>query len=205
MSTDTARTARRALLVIDVQESFRRRPLWAAVSTPDIADRAARLVAAARAAGDLVVWILHAEPGSGTPFDPDSGHVRLLDGLEPLDGEPVMSKTSRNSFTTTNLQQRLTAEGIRELVICGIQTEQCCETTARLAADYGFEVTFVTDATATFPIPHRDADPGRTVAEILADPATLTTDEIITRTEYALAGRFATIAALDDLAPVTAG
>lgn len=191
----------RALLVIDVQESFRRLPRWEAVSAPDIAGRAARLAAAARAAGDLVVWILHAEPGTGGAFDPDLGHVRLMDGLDPRPGEPVLTKTSRNAFTTTALQQLLTARGVGEVTVCGIQTEQCCETTARLAADLGYRVTFVTDATATFPIPHRDATPGRSVAEILADPATLPADQVIARTEYALAGRFATIAALDDLAP----
>ncbi|WP_026401749.1 cysteine hydrolase family protein [Actinomadura rifamycini] len=194
----------RALLVIDVQESFRRRPNWRAVSAPDIADRAARLVDAARAAGDTVVWVLHTEPGSGTPFDPALGHVRLMDGLEPAPGEPVVTKTSRNAFTTTGLQRLLTARGVREVVICGIQTEQCCETTARLAADLGYGVVFVTDATATFPIEHRDAPPGRDLDRILADPATLPTDQIIARTEYALAGRFAAIAALDDLAPASA-
>ncbi|WP_396450962.1 cysteine hydrolase family protein [Actinomadura sp.] len=194
----------RALLVIDVQESFRRRPNWAAVSAPDIAGRAARLVAAARAAGDLVVWVLHAEPGTGGPFDPDLGHVRLMDGLAPGVGEPVLTKTSRNAFTTTGLAQLLTSRGIGEVVVCGIQTEQCCETTARLAADLGYRVTFVTDATATFPIEHRDAPPGRPLQEILADPATLPADQVIARTEYALAGRFATIASLDDLAPAQA-
>ena len=56
-------------------------------------------------------------------------------------------------------------------------------------------------ATATTPIPHRDFPAGRTVAEILADPRTLHSADIITRTEYALAGRFATIAAVADLAP----
>ncbi|NKZ08872.1 cysteine hydrolase family protein [Actinomadura latina] len=193
----------RALLVIDVQESFRRRPLWDAVSAPDIASRAARLTAAARAAGDLVVWILHAEPGTGGVFDPDLGHVRLMDGLAPGPGEPVLTKTSRNAFTTTGLQQLLTARGIGEVVVCGIQTEQCCETTARLAAELGYRVTFVTDATATFPIEHRDAPSGRPLAEILADPATLPVDQVIARTEYALAGRFAAIAGLDDLAPRT--
>lgn len=192
---------KRALLVIDVQESFRRRPNWPAVSAPDIAGRAARLVAAARAAGDLVVWVLHAEPGSGGPFDPALGHVRLMDGLDPAAGEPVLTKTSRNAFTTTELQRLLTERGVGEVVVCGVQTEQCCETTARLAADLGYRVVFVTDATATFPIPHRDAPPGRPLEEVLADPATLPVDQVIARTEYALAGRFAAIASLDDLAP----
>jgi isochorismate hydrolase len=146
-----------------------------------------------------VVWVLHAEPGSGGVFDPASGHVRLQDGLKEADGEPVVTKTSINAFTTTNLQQLLTRHAVGSLTICGIQTEQCCETTTRLAADLGFDVTFVTDATATFPIPHRDAPRGRPVAEILADPRTLSTDDVVARTEYALAGRFATIRSVAEL------
>ena len=112
-------------------------------------------------------------------------------------GEPLLHKTSHNAFTTTNLQQLLTERGIRELTVCGIRTEQCVETTTRVAADLGYEVTFVTDATATNPIPHRDAPADRSVAELLADPRTLAAEEIIRRTEYALAGRFATIATVD--------
>jgi nicotinamidase-related amidase len=196
----------RALIVIDVQESFRQRPLWQAVSNPGIVGQVNRLVDAARVRGDLVVWVLHAAPGTGTPFDPASGHVRLMDGLVPRAGEPVLTKTSVNAFTTTNLQQLLTLRGIRELVVCGIQTEQCCETTTRLASDLGFEVTFVTDATATFPIPHRDAPADRTVAELLTDPLTRSVEDIVAGTEYSLAGRFATIRTVDEVtAPVTTG
>ncbi len=189
----------RALIVIDVQQSFRERPNWAAVSDPAIVKQVDRLVTAAREAGDLVVWVLHAEPGSNTVFDPALGHVRLMYGLTPRAGEPVITKTSINAFTTTNLQQVLTTNGVRELMICGIQTEQCCETTARLASDLGYDVTFVIDATATFPIPHRDAPVDRELDEILADPRTLSVDDIISRTEYALAGRFATIRTVDEV------
>ena len=188
-----------ALIVIDVQESFRQQPQWAASSNPAVAARGAELVAAARERGELVVWVLHAEPGTGGPFDPARGLVRLMDGLTPLDGEPVITKTSHNAFTTTNLAQLLTSQGIGELVICGIRTEQCCETTARVAADLGYRVTFVTEATATSPIEHRDAPPGRGLAEILADPRTLPAADVLARTEYALAGRFATIATVADL------
>jgi nicotinamidase-related amidase len=189
----------RALVVIDVQESFRQRPLWEAVSNPSIVEQVNRLVDAARARGDLVVWVLHSEPGTGAAFDPACGHVRLIDGLHPREGEPVITKTSINAFTTTNLQQLLTTRSIRDLVLCGIRTEQCCETTARVASDLGYQVTFVTDATATCPIPHRDAPADRTVAEILADPLTLSAADVVTRTEYALAGRFATIRTVAEL------
>ncbi|MFC7479352.1 isochorismatase family protein [Luedemannella flava] len=111
----------------------------------------------------------------------------------------MLTKTAHNAFTTTGLQRLPTAAGVGELVVCGLRTEQCVETTARVAYDLGYTVTFVTDATATNPIEHRDAPAGRPVAEILADPRTLHVDDIIARTEYALAGRFATIATVDEI------
>ena len=191
---------RSALLIIDIQESFRQRPSWAEVSNPDIAATVAPLIAHARERGDLVVWVLHTEPGTGNVFDPRAGHdhVRYLDGLAPRPGEPELVKTSANAFTTTGLQQLLTAEGIRHLIVTGIQTEQCCETTTRVAGDLGFDVTFVTEATATFPIAHRD-ERDRPYDEILASPRTLATADVIARTEYALAGRFATIATVKEV------
>ncbi|MFJ4952741.1 cysteine hydrolase family protein [Streptomyces sp. NPDC088760] len=129
---------KRALIAIDVQESFRARPLWERIANPDIAEPVNRLVRLARDNGDLVVWVLHTEPGSGDVFDPALGHVRLLDELEqPLSGEPVLHKTSHNAFTTTDLQRRLTEAGVGELWVCGIRTEQCVETTARLGSDLG--------------------------------------------------------------------
>jgi nicotinamidase-related amidase len=188
-----------ALIVIDVQESFRAGPPWETVSEPKIAHQVDRLVRLARQAGQLVVWVLHSEPGTGGVFDPALGHVRLMDELRRLDSEPLIHKTSHNAFTTTNLQQLLTERGVRELTVCGIRTEQCVETTARVASDLGYQVTFVIDATATNPIAHRDAPADQSVADLLADPRTLSSAEIIKRTEYALAGRFATIATLDEL------
>ncbi|GGS30265.1 MULTISPECIES: cysteine hydrolase family protein [Actinokineospora] len=176
-----------ALIVIDVQESFRVRESWADISDPDIATPVGTLVDHARARGDLVVWVLHSEPGTGGAFDPVNGHVRLIDGLVPAAGEPTLTKTAHNAFTTTDLQRMLTVRGVRGLRVCGIRTEQCCETTARVASDLGYDVTFVTDATATSPITHWRTG------------AVLSTPEIIERTEYALAGRFATVATVAEV------
>jgi nicotinamidase-related amidase len=203
----------RALIVIDVQESFRSRPGWSLNSNPDIVEDVNRLVEHARACGDLVVWVLHCEPGSGGPFDPASGLVRYQDGLaRPLPGEPELRKTSHNAFTTTNLQQILTERGVREVAVCGIRTEQCCETTARLASDLGYRVTFVIDATATEPIPHRSLleslgeGENPTARQILDHPRTLPVEAVLERVDYALAGRFARIATVDEVvgpAPLT--
>lgn len=166
----------RALIVVDVQESFRAREMGKRIANPRIAEPVSRLVRLARAHGDLVVWVLHSEPGSGGVFDPAQGHVRLLEELtQPVSGEPVLHKTSHNAFTTTDLEQLLADAGVSELMICGIRTEQCVETTARLGSDLGYRVVFVTDATTTSPI------------------GDLSADEIIERTEAVLRGRFARI------------
>ena len=76
---------------------------------------------------------------------------------------------------------------MRRLAVTGIQTEQCCETTTRLAADLGYDVDFMIEATLTFPI---------------ADPETgeeLGTDEILRRTAFVLRRRFARITRVEDL------
>lgn len=172
----------RALIIIDVQESFRAGPLWAETLNPGVAEPVNRLVDLARAAGDLVVWVLHTEPGSGGPFDPESGHVRLFEELsDPLPGEPVLRKTSHNAFTTTNLQQILTTHGVTELRACGIRAEQCVETTTRVGSDLGYDMTFVSDATSTDPL------------------GPFSAAEILERTETVLRDRFARIATVAEL------
>jgi len=174
-----------ALLVIDAQDSFKVGPRWARRSNHDFETNVDRLVGAWRAAGLPVIFVLHTDEDEA--FNTDSPSFKLMDFLVPREGEPVLVKTTRNAFTSTNLQAILTAQGVRRLVISGIQTEQCCETTTRLAADLGYDVDFVTEATMTFPIPHPEL------------PEELSTEEIVRRTEYALRNRFARIARVDAL------
>src|SRR5579859_1948088 len=135
-----------ALLVIDVQDSFKATPeRWARRSNPDFERHVDALIRAYRAADLPVIFIMHTDEAE--PFQPGSPAFQLMDFIKPGTGEPVLMKTSRNAFTSTNLQQLLTQHGIRRLVMSGIQTEMCCETTARLADDLGYDVDFVTEAT----------------------------------------------------------
>ena len=171
-----------ALLVIDAQESFRVGDDWAQTHNPDVVERIGRLVDAARERGEAVVWVLHHEPGSGDEFDPDHGAVRVMSELQPRAGEPTLLKTTINAFASTDLEERLRGAGVERLVICGIRTEQCVETTTRAAADLGFEVAYVADATTTSAI------------------GDLSAADIVERTVAVLAGReFATIVSTDDV------
>lgn len=179
--------AEAALLVIDVQDSFKLdEARWARRSTPDFESNLARLIRAFREAGRPVIFVLHSDNDDG--FAIDGPHYKLMDFLEPKPGERIIHKTTRNCFTSTNLQATLKDLGVSRLAISGIQTEQCCETTARVAADLGFAVDFVTEATATFPIPNH------------ATGEELPVESIIERTEYVLRHRFAEIVTVDELA-----
>jgi nicotinamidase-related amidase len=177
-----------ALLVIDVQDSFKVLPRWERRSNPDFEAHVTALLQAYRKAGRPVFFILHADADAA--FQTSSPHYRLMDFLTPRPSEPLLHKVTRNCFTSTPLQRLLQQQGVRRLAITGIQTEQCCETTARLAADLGYDVDFVLDATRTFPIQHH-VD-GRLVGE-------LGVAEIAERTAYALRDRFARIVATDQL------
>lgn len=163
-----------ALLVVDIQDSFKIDPSrWAKRSNHAFEANVTELLGAFRDAGRPVIFVLHndADPG----FRPGDPEVRLMSFLDRREGEQLVVKNTRNAFTSTDLQQRLDALGVRRVVITGISTEQCCETTTRVAADLGYDVDFVTEATLTFPI------------------GTLSTEAIIERTEAVLRGRFARI------------
>jgi nicotinamidase-related amidase len=169
-----------ALLVIDVQQSFLHRPYWNDGEVPLFRARLLELTAGCRSRSVPVLHVLHEEPGSGGPFDPASGLVRVLDWLPP-GPDATFRKRVHSAMVESGLREWLGERGIRRLVVSGIRTEQCCETTTRHASDLGFDVTFVTEATLTFPMTH-------------AGGRVYTPAEIRERTELVLAGRFARIA-----------
>jgi len=176
-----------ALLVIDVQESFKMLARWSRRSNPDFEKNVGQLIDLYHEAGLPVIYILHSDEDPG--FEKTSPHYRLMDFITRRPNELLIEKITRNAFTSTNLGEVLLERGVRRLLITGIQTEQCCETTTRIAADLGYAVDFVTEATLTFPITHRD-DPTKELG----------TDAVIERTEYALRGRFASIRTVADIA-----
>ena len=187
LTSDAVPLHQSALLVIDAQQSFTVRPSWARRANPAFEANVSTLVDAYRAAGLPIFYFLHTD--GDAEFAIDSPHLRLMDFLSPRPGEPVMLKDTRNCFTSTTLQAKLVGLGVRRLVVTGIQLEQCCETTARVAADLGYAVDFVVDATDTFPIANTDV-PGEELG----------VDAVIERTVYALRRRFARIVSTTTLA-----
>ncbi|HEX5122384.1 MAG TPA: isochorismatase family protein [Rhodanobacteraceae bacterium] len=181
-------TADTALLVIDVQESFRQRPYWNADEAPVFFDRLQALVDGAKARRLPIVQIFHVEDEGA--FSLASGHVHTMAPLS-IAPDAIFHKRRHSALVGSGLPVWLTERGIRRLIVSGIRTEQCCETTTRHASDSGFDVDYVTEATLTFAMTGRD---GRVYT-----PA-----EIRARTELVLADRFARIATVEQALDGTA-
>lgn len=171
-----------ALLLIDVQQSFRHRPYWRDDDAQAFLSATNALVQGAMARGIPVVRVFHTDgPASAdNPFAEASGHIRPLDGLAPFDAALTVHKHRHSALVGTGLPIWLHQQGIRRVIVAGIRTEQCCETTTRHASDEGWEVDFVGEATLTF---------GMTTPAGAPISAAL----IRERTETVLAGRFATL------------
>lgn len=75
---------------------------------------------------------------------------KVIDDLAPDDDEIVLPKSSSSVFVSTHIDYILRNLGVRQLVICGLITDQCVESAIRDACDLGYLVTQVTDACATY-------------------------------------------------------
>ncbi len=136
-----------ALLMIDIQN---------AMFGPDeichqperVLARVADLLTRARAAGTPVTFVQHCEGEGG--FKPGSTGWQIHPAIAPKAGEPVIEKWACSSFYKTDLDQRLRAAGIENLVIAGLQTEFCIDTACRVAQTLGYHVTLAADAHSTF-------------------------------------------------------
>lgn len=167
-----------ALLVIDAQESFRQRANWHEVDSPAYLRNQQALIDGALAKGWKIVRVLHGEPEG--IFSLASGFVTPISDLKLDKPDLEFIKQRHSAFVGSPLEVFLVENGIRRLVISGIRTEQCCETTTRHGSDLGWQVDYVTEATHTMPLTD-------------ATGKTWTVEELKARTAAVLNGRFARV------------
>jgi nicotinamidase-related amidase len=170
-----------ALLVIDVQRGFDDSDHWGPRNNPACEDNVAALIAHARERGWTIVFVRHDSDDPSSPlFREHSGNSFQ----DVVSGEPDLLVTKRvNSafIGDPDLHAWLGERGIEALVMCGITTNHCCETTARMGGNLGYDVRFVIDATYTF------------------DRGGLTADELARATAANLEGEFATVVTTADV------
>lgn len=139
-------TSDTALLVIDVQRALCSGP-YEVFESRRVIERINLVIAAARSAGAPVVVIQHEENGSPMAFGAEGW--KLDPDLLALPSDPHVRKTAPDSFHGTDLAALLDARGIRRLVICGLQSEYCVDSTTRRALALGYPVTLVADGHST--------------------------------------------------------
>jgi len=176
---------RTALLVIDLQRGLDD-PQLGPRNNPDCEANVAALLGAWRAAGRPVVFVRHdsVEPDSPLrPGQPGNDFKPVVSG----DPDLLVAKHTSSAFLgTPDLHGWLEEHGITGVAISGVQTNYCCEATARTASDLGYDTLFVLDATYTFDLPAHGG-------------GTLSADELARVTASNLKDEFADVVTTADL------
>jgi nicotinamidase-related amidase len=171
---------RTALVVVDVQQAFEDAAYWGPRNNPGCESNIAALLAEWRAARRPVVFVRHDSDEPVSPLRPDEPGNAFKPAIS---GEPDLLVTKRVNSAfhgDPDLATWLHERDLDGIAVCGITTNHCCETTARVGGNLGFDVLFVLDATHTFD----RAGPDGTV---------MSADELARATATSLHGEFATV------------
>lgn len=174
-----------ALVVIDVQRGFDE-PGWGVRNNPEMESNTVKLIEEWRRRGRPIVFVRHDSAEPESPLRPGQDGNDLKDVIT---GDPdlAVSKSVNSAFYgEPDLDGWLRERSIDTVVLCGIQTNMCCETTARMAGNLGYTTLFVLDATHTYDMVAPDGSP-------------VTADELARITATNLHGEFATVVSTADL------
>jgi nicotinamidase-related amidase len=167
------------LIVIDVQDGFLD-PAWGNSANPKCEENIKSLLDLWRTKEAPIVLVRHDSVSPNSKLSPNSPGNALQSGV--LGKHDLLISKSVNSafYGTPDLHEWLKANDYRDVVICGITTNHCCETTARMAGNLGYEVTFVLDATRAYDMTD-------------VNGKVISADEVMRMTGANLNGEFATV------------
>jgi nicotinamidase-related amidase len=172
-----------ALIVVDVQRAFDDAAYWGRRNNPECEANVAALIGAWRGPR---VYVRHDSDEPDSPLRPG----RPGNAFKPeVSGEPDLLVTKQvNSafYGSPDLDAWLRERGISSFALCGITTDHCVETTARMGGNLGYDVLFVLDACATFD-------------RVGPDRELVTAEELTRATAASLHGEFATVVSTRDL------
>jgi len=139
-----------ALIIVDVQQGFDDADYWGPRNNPHCESNIAVLIGHWRREGWPIVFVRHDSTDVTSPLHPSAAgnaFKTMISGTPDL----LVTKNVNSSFHgSPDLDSWLKASDIDSIVVCGITTNHCCETTARVGGNLGYDVKFVTDATHTF-------------------------------------------------------
>ena len=169
-----------ALVVIDVQKGFDDLEYWGSRNNPGCEANVAALLAHWRRNDRPVVFVRHDSDEPQSPLRRDAPGNAFKDVVTGAPDVLITKQTNSCFYGDPDLHQWLQQRAIKRLFLCGITTNHCCETTARMGGNLGYDVNFVLDATHTF------------------DRGDLTADELAKATATNLHGEFATVVSTRD-------
>lgn len=137
------------LLIVDVQNAFDD-PSWGERNNKDAEEKIKKLLQAWRKTGRMVMFVQHVSRAVSSLFYPSKPTCQFKEGIEPFAEEPIFRKMVNSSFIGTDLEQVLRRMKCEQIVIVGLTTNHCVETTTRMAGNLGFNPILVEDACATF-------------------------------------------------------
>lgn len=148
MGLDPRKTA---LVLVDVQAGMlEREERGERRNNPAALANMVRLLSAFRERAMPVFHIRHASTETESLLRPELPGHRPIEGVRERDGEPVLVKNVNSAFIGTDLEDRLRRSGTETLVIAGVTTDHCVDTTARMAGNLGFDARLAEDACYTF-------------------------------------------------------
>lgn len=146
-----------AVLVIDIQNDYFSGGKWELFQSEKAAEVASRLIQQYRKAKTEIIYIQHVnEQKNAAFFEKGTPGCDIHDSVKPLEGERVFIKHVPNSFYQTGLDDYLKSKGITKLIVCGMMSHMCVDTTVRAAKDFGYQVDLIANACATRDLRYKD-------------------------------------------------
>lgn len=136
-----------ALIIIDMQVAMFSYPGELPFHGDELLHNIGLLLEQARKCNIPVIYIQHS---STDEFEKGTPTWQLCPEIYPLENEPVVEKTTRDSFYKTGLQEILQKLDVTKLIFAGMQTQYCVDTTCRRSNRLGYETVLVQDAHSTF-------------------------------------------------------
>lgn len=141
---------RAALVIVDAQRAFDDAAYWGPRDNPSCEANIAALLTRWRETSRPIVFVRHDSTAPSSPLHPDNPGNAFKDIITGTPDLLVRKSVNSSFHGTPDLHAWLQENGIEELVVCGITTNHCCETTARVGGNLGYRVFFPLDATHTF-------------------------------------------------------
>ncbi len=140
---------KKALVIIDVQNDYFSEGAHELYEPDKALDMIQKLIHSFRKKNEGIYYIQQISDGSSNFFRPNTVGCQIHEKIKPQDNDKIIVKHYPSSFLGTTLHEELQKDEVDELVVCGMMTHMCVDTTVRVAKDYGYKMILISDGCAT--------------------------------------------------------